>query len=162
VHHPDPQLRAVRSCHEEGRSQSLLPTQGEAWCCHVSCNAWRKLLRKAWRQSLSVVRLCINCGQDINLPAPVAGSASAVRRLHSNSRVTEARPLTLYAAWAADIMTPTMARVVPRRRVTGREDRTPPPEHPYMHRVSAYAATYSRALLRLDGARARQTRRPTW
>jgi hypothetical protein len=29
-HHPDPQPRAIWSCHEEGRSQSLLPTQGEA------------------------------------------------------------------------------------------------------------------------------------
>jgi hypothetical protein len=72
------------------------------------------------------------------------------------------RPLTLCAAWAAVILTPTVAHAVPRRRVTGGEDRMPPPEHPYMRSISAYAATYSCTLLQLDGARARQARRSTW
>lgn len=38
-HHPDPQPRSVRSCYKEGRSQSLLPTQGETRCCHVFYDA---------------------------------------------------------------------------------------------------------------------------
>jgi hypothetical protein len=96
------------------------------------------------------VCLCVNCGQDVYLPALVAGSASAVCRSHSNLRVTEAGPWTLCYVWATVIMTPTVARAVPRRRVTGREYWTTPPEHSYMRSVSAYVATYSRALLRLD------------
>jgi hypothetical protein len=58
-------------------------------------------------------------------------------------------------------MTPTVARVVVRRRVTGGEDKTLPPEHPYMRSVPAYAANYFYAQLRLDGAMAQQARRST-
>jgi hypothetical protein len=39
---PRTQPRVVRSCHEEWRSQSLLPTQPEAWCCHVFYDPCRK------------------------------------------------------------------------------------------------------------------------
>jgi hypothetical protein len=73
----------------------------------------------------------INYGQDVYLPAPVAGGASAVRRSRSNSRVTEARPLTPCAAWTTIIMTPTLYCALPRRREACEEDWTTPPEHPY-------------------------------
>jgi hypothetical protein len=53
------------------------------------------------------------------------------------------------------------ARVTPKQRVIGGEDRTLPSEHPYTHSVSAYAAAYSCALLLLDEARAWQARRST-
>jgi hypothetical protein len=46
--------------------------------------------------------------------------------------------------------------------VTCGEDWTMSPEHPYMCSVSAYAATYPCALLRLDRARSWQARRSTW
>jgi hypothetical protein len=58
-------------------------------------------------------------------------------------------------------MTPIVACVVPRRRVIGGEDRTPPPEHPYMCSVSAYVVTYSCALLRLYRVLAQQAVRST-
>jgi hypothetical protein len=91
----------------------------------------------------------------------VAGGASTVRRPHGNSHVTEARPLTPCAAWATIIMTPTVARTLPRQRETGEQDMTTPPEHPYMWWRIGLAATYTCALLRLGGARARQARRST-
>jgi hypothetical protein len=67
------------------------------------------------------------------IPArPSTDSVSAVHGSHSNSHVTEARPLILCAAWAATITTPTVACVLPRQRETGREERTTSSEHPYM------------------------------
>jgi hypothetical protein len=66
------------------------------------------------------------------MSAPVADDVSAVCRPHSNSLVTEARSLTPYAAWAAIIMTPTVAHALPRQRETGGEDRMTPSKHPYI------------------------------
>jgi hypothetical protein len=66
-HHTDPQPRAAQICREEGRSQSLLLSQGKARCYHVFYNARRKPSGKARRQPLSIMRLCINCGQDATL-----------------------------------------------------------------------------------------------
>jgi hypothetical protein len=51
---------------------------------------------------------------------------------HNGWHVTEAKPLTISIVWAATIMAPTVAHEVPRRRVTGGEDRTTLPAHPYM------------------------------
>jgi hypothetical protein len=78
-----------------------------------------------------VKRLCINCEQDVYLPAPVTGSVSVVCRPHSNSRVNEARPLTPCAAWATVITAPIVARALVMQKETGGEDRTSSPEHPY-------------------------------
>jgi hypothetical protein len=86
-------------------------------------------------------------GQDVYQPTLVAGGASAIHRSHSNSRVIEAIILTLYTVLVVVIMTPTVAHVISRRRVTSGEDRTTTHENSYMHSESAYAATYSCALL---------------
>jgi hypothetical protein len=92
----------------------------------------------------------------------MAGGVSAVHGSHSNSCFTEAQPLTPCDAWAAIIMTPVVARTLPRQKETCEEDRTRTPEHPYVrYNALAYDATYSCALLQLDRSRARQTRRST-
>jgi hypothetical protein len=118
--------------------------------------------------------------------APVAGGASAVCRTHSNSRFTEARPLTPCTAWVAVIMTPTIDRTL------SRQDHWLPSPMGYCHYDSHYSprvteakwdrwrrhdavawaplqavahqpvrAIYTCALRRLDGARVWQARRCT-
>jgi hypothetical protein len=100
--------------------------------------------------------------QTRHIPARlVPGGASVVRRPHSKSHVTEARPLTPCATWAAIIMTPTVARSLTRRSETCRKDMMIPSRHPTCGSASAYAATYSCALLRLDRTRAWQARSST-
>jgi hypothetical protein len=117
-------------------------------------------LEKAWRQPLSVRHLCVKCRRDIYLPL-VPGSAFAVRRPHSNSHITEARPLTPCATWAAIIMTPIVARSLPRRSEMCGKDMMIPSRHPACGSASAYVATYSCALLRLDRTRVWQARSST-
>jgi hypothetical protein len=98
------------------------------------CLCWSSTTKINYRKRLTLFpfHLCINCERDIYLPALVAGGASTVHMPHINLHGTEARPLTPCAAWDAIITTPTVARALPRRREIGGEDRTPPPEHPYM------------------------------
>jgi hypothetical protein len=50
---------------------------------------------------------------------------------HTVARTSEARPLTLCTTRVAAIMAPAIAHEVPRRKVTGGEDMTTSPEHPY-------------------------------
>jgi hypothetical protein len=135
---------------------------------HLCWHSITKILRNGPRahfpfsQSLSAVHICINCRRDVYLPASVVDGASVVHRLHSNSHVTEARPLTLCVVWAIAIMTPTVACTLPRQKEIGGEEWMTQHAHPYGRPRISLRATYFYALLRLDGARAQQARRSTW